>query len=442
MQHDRRAAEIPKALAVVERELRHLESWARRQALRPFVADLRRKLEAIRRAELERACSRSWPCRAGGDVGAARSPEPAAAGSGAGHSARRARVRPCRARRRPGAASCAASSRSTPRATRDRDPHRHARQRPGARGRPATSRRGCRRSAPGAAGRAGRDRLDRRPGHRRAAGRGGGHRLLHRDARTRAARRRASTSRCTATRTCRSRHAGPRRGRRARARAGRRRAVRPRRPDAGHAAGGRPRRHVQHPPHRTGAGPPSRPRRPARCAATSRRASAGSTSGEFDAIVLARAGLRAARPRRARHRGVPRRPMFLPAPAQGALAVQCRADDAVLIVALLAALDDAHDAPRRHGRARACCTPSAAAARCRSAPLATCDGDDASRSRRRSSRSTARRAVRAEGRGDDAGRARLERRPAAARTRRRRRCWPRSRRPARLDAASPSGAAP
>jgi glutamyl-tRNA reductase len=54
LQHDLRAAEIPKALAVIERELRFLESWARRQALRPFVADLRRKLEAIRRGELDR----------------------------------------------------------------------------------------------------------------------------------------------------------------------------------------------------------------------------------------------------------------------------------------------------------------------------------------------------------------------------------------------------
>jgi glutamyl-tRNA reductase len=53
-QHDRRAAEIPKALAVVERELRYLEAWARRQALRPLVSDLRRKLETIRRAELDR----------------------------------------------------------------------------------------------------------------------------------------------------------------------------------------------------------------------------------------------------------------------------------------------------------------------------------------------------------------------------------------------------
>lgn len=53
-QHDRRAAEVPKALEVIERELRHLESWARRQALRPLVSALRRKLETIRRAELDR----------------------------------------------------------------------------------------------------------------------------------------------------------------------------------------------------------------------------------------------------------------------------------------------------------------------------------------------------------------------------------------------------
>jgi glutamyl-tRNA reductase len=53
-QHDRRAGEVPKALTVVERELRHLEAWARRQALRPLVSDLRRKLETIRRAELDR----------------------------------------------------------------------------------------------------------------------------------------------------------------------------------------------------------------------------------------------------------------------------------------------------------------------------------------------------------------------------------------------------
>ena len=39
----------------IERELQHLEAWARRQALRPLVSELRRKVEIIRRAELERA---------------------------------------------------------------------------------------------------------------------------------------------------------------------------------------------------------------------------------------------------------------------------------------------------------------------------------------------------------------------------------------------------
>ena len=43
-------------MAVIERELRHLDSWAHRQALRPIVSDLRQKVETIRRAELARAC--------------------------------------------------------------------------------------------------------------------------------------------------------------------------------------------------------------------------------------------------------------------------------------------------------------------------------------------------------------------------------------------------
>jgi glutamyl-tRNA reductase len=68
LQHDLRAAEIPKALAVVERELRYLESWARRQALRPFVADLRRKLEAIRRGELDRISQEATPPAEGDPV--------------------------------------------------------------------------------------------------------------------------------------------------------------------------------------------------------------------------------------------------------------------------------------------------------------------------------------------------------------------------------------
>lgn len=51
----RREAEVPKVEAIVERELKWLHAWARHQALRPLVSDLRRKVEAIRRAELARA---------------------------------------------------------------------------------------------------------------------------------------------------------------------------------------------------------------------------------------------------------------------------------------------------------------------------------------------------------------------------------------------------
>jgi glutamyl-tRNA reductase len=54
-QQDRRAAEVPKAMAIIERELQFLDAWARRHALRPIVSDLRQKVEAIRRAELARA---------------------------------------------------------------------------------------------------------------------------------------------------------------------------------------------------------------------------------------------------------------------------------------------------------------------------------------------------------------------------------------------------
>jgi hydroxymethylbilane synthase len=61
-------------------------------------------------------------------------------------------------------------------------------------------------------------------------------------------------------------------------------------------------------------------------------------SGELDAVVLARAGL--ARLGRAGEITEVLDPMImLPAPAQGALAVECRADDGVLLD-LLAALDD------------------------------------------------------------------------------------------------------
>jgi len=62
-------------------------------------------------------------------------------------------------------------------------------------------------------------------------------------------------------------------------------------------------------------------------------------SGELDAVVLAAAGLR----RVERTEAITELldpPQMLPAPAQGALAVECRADDAAAI-ALLASLDDA-----------------------------------------------------------------------------------------------------
>ncbi|MCC7176936.1 MAG: glutamyl-tRNA reductase [Acidobacteria bacterium] len=52
---DRRAAEVPKVEGLIDREMHHLQSWARHHALRPLASDLRRKVEAIRRAELERA---------------------------------------------------------------------------------------------------------------------------------------------------------------------------------------------------------------------------------------------------------------------------------------------------------------------------------------------------------------------------------------------------
>jgi glutamyl-tRNA reductase len=50
-----REAEIPRVEALIARELDWLRAWARHQALRPLVSDLRRKVEAIRRAELARA---------------------------------------------------------------------------------------------------------------------------------------------------------------------------------------------------------------------------------------------------------------------------------------------------------------------------------------------------------------------------------------------------
>jgi glutamyl-tRNA reductase len=51
--HQRRA-EVPKVEAVIARELDRLHAWARQQALRPLVSDLRRKVEAIRVTELAR----------------------------------------------------------------------------------------------------------------------------------------------------------------------------------------------------------------------------------------------------------------------------------------------------------------------------------------------------------------------------------------------------
>lgn len=63
-------------------------------------------------------------------------------------------------------------------------------------------------------------------------------------------------------------------------------------------------------------------------------------AGEFDAIILACAGLqRLALDARIRSRLDA--PQWLPAPAQGAIAIECR-DDAPELAALFAALDDAH----------------------------------------------------------------------------------------------------
>ena len=48
----RRAAEVPKVEALIGRELAWLATWARHESLRPLIAGLRRKAEALRRAEL------------------------------------------------------------------------------------------------------------------------------------------------------------------------------------------------------------------------------------------------------------------------------------------------------------------------------------------------------------------------------------------------------
>lgn len=52
--HDREK-EIPAVEALIAREIEWLHAWARHQALRPLVSELRQKVEAIRRAELARA---------------------------------------------------------------------------------------------------------------------------------------------------------------------------------------------------------------------------------------------------------------------------------------------------------------------------------------------------------------------------------------------------
>jgi len=55
----RRRDEIPRVESVIARELVFLQSWARQQALRPLVADLRRKADDIRRAEMARIAEES-----------------------------------------------------------------------------------------------------------------------------------------------------------------------------------------------------------------------------------------------------------------------------------------------------------------------------------------------------------------------------------------------
>ncbi len=50
-----RESEVPAVEAILAREIEWLRAWARHQALRPLVSELRQKVEAIRRAELARA---------------------------------------------------------------------------------------------------------------------------------------------------------------------------------------------------------------------------------------------------------------------------------------------------------------------------------------------------------------------------------------------------
>ena len=126
--------------------------------------------------------------------------------------------------------------------------------------------------------------------------------------------------------------------RRAAARGPPRRARRPRRPDPGRAAAG-----ATSAPARCAASPSC-----TRSASVARHADPRNvdtrlaqvvTEGDLDAVVLARAGM--ARLGRVDEITETLDPMLmLPAPAQGALAVECRSDDADL-VELLAALDHA-----------------------------------------------------------------------------------------------------
>ncbi len=59
-----REAEIPRVEAVIAREIDWLRSWARHHALRPLMSELRRKVDAIRRAEVARIEQEVGPDRA------------------------------------------------------------------------------------------------------------------------------------------------------------------------------------------------------------------------------------------------------------------------------------------------------------------------------------------------------------------------------------------
>ena len=59
-----REAEIPNVEAVIAREIEWLRTWARHQALRPLMSELRRKVEGIRLAELARIEEEVGPNRA------------------------------------------------------------------------------------------------------------------------------------------------------------------------------------------------------------------------------------------------------------------------------------------------------------------------------------------------------------------------------------------